>query len=194
MRGRKEKKAFALKHRRELISEYYLKHISQEKISKILLSEHGIKVSTMTICRDIKVIEKEWTENTIENRQLYKEQILRKYNMIEKAAWASWGKSNEDAETIIQEYKDSSEKEIEKVVQKLEGQSGDSKFLAIILRCQVQKRELMGLDKPKQTLIGGIEGSPVEFADRAKKMTDEELAAFVGKGDMAASRMKDIQN
>ena len=106
--GKPQKKEFERKQRRKLITEYYLKHISQETISKILLETHGIKASTMTVCRDIKAIEIEWSKETIENRQLYKNQILHTLDMVEKAAWKSWRKSNEDAETIIAEYKENS--------------------------------------------------------------------------------------
>lgn len=83
---------------------------------------------------------------------------------VEREAWGGWGRSQQDEETTLAEDGATAQGSYEKRRTVRRGQAGDPAFLTIILACQQQRRQLLGLDAPTkaqefimQELSAGLE-------------------------------------
>ena len=131
--GRKKK--FAIAQRRQLVTERYLEGSTQTIAQKL-------GVSQPTVSTDIKAIEKEWRCSALHNFDRCRGMELAKLDHLESEAWQAWRRSQEPVETtrVIQQ---GTERRAEKRVTQ---QYGDRRFLELILRLHLARRELLGLD------------------------------------------------
>ena len=123
------------------------------------------------ISRDLRVIQKQWQEQTQLNLDEAKVRELAKLDEIERQAWDAWEKSRKDAETMeVTGMAQGGRGKPDKVKKITKGQAGDSRFLAIVLECQKRRAEILGLDAPKKLEHGGIDGGPIPI-----QLNDEQI-------------------
>ena len=158
-------KKLAVAQRRQEVASMYLRAEPQWKIAQ----HFGVHPGQIT--RDLRVIQKQWQEQTHLNLDEAKARELAKLDEIERQAWEAWVKSCKDAETMEVTGTAQGGKSIpEKVRKTTKGQAGDSRFLAIILDCVNKRSEILGLDAPRKLEHGGIDGGPIPI-----QLNDEQI-------------------
>lgn len=150
-----------IESRRVQVAELLLQGNTYRKIA----AELGIK-STKTIFDDVEAIIGQWRKEQKHNVDEWVALELSKVGQIETKAWAAWERSLEDEETVSTEtatvtIKTGRGREGVEVpaLQNREtrtrrGQSGDPRFLTVVLKCVIKRCELLGLDKPKKLDLG----------------------------------------
>jgi hypothetical protein len=132
---------------------------------RVIATKVGVK-STKTIFDDVEAVIGEWRKEQKHNVDEWVALELSKIGRIETQAWDAWERSQRDEETVSTEtatvtIKTGRGKEGLEVpaLQNREtrtrrGQSGDPRFLTVVLKCVVKRCELLGLDKPKKLDLG----------------------------------------
>jgi len=147
--------------RRPDVAQLYIRGETQAAIAQ------RFAVNQSQISRDLKVIQKEWVKAGNVNIDRAKAAALSKLDEVERQAWLGWERSLKDAEK--QKISTGSEEEakgkkkpkgarIEKVT---EGQSGNPRFLEVVIRSIERRCLILGIDAPKRTELTGSDGEPV---------------------------------
>ena len=159
--------------RQAKVIDLYLKGHTQREIASILNFSLG------TVNSDIAAVRAEWRESRIEDyddhRQIRAHQICRA--MV--AAWDAWEKSLKDAESIkVSVTKGRTDSEgnpsgdLTKSEKQSKGQTGNSSYLDLYIRCVERLCKLYGLDAPTRTEITGADGGPITIATMLKLIGD----------------------
>jgi transposase len=123
--------------RRRKVAALHLKGNSKAEIARQL------GVSPYTVAKDLQKIEQEWKAMAVSDFADAVRKELRKQDLIELEAWNEWNKSREPQLTAeIQERSG-----VETKKRRLVHRTGDPRFLAIAIRCGVERRKLLKLDK-----------------------------------------------
>jgi hypothetical protein len=104
-------------------------------------------VDKAQISRDFKHIRKLWRENYLQDWNAAQQEELARIAVIEQKAWLAWERSCKDEETL--EVTGSSQggtSQPQKVKKITKRQTGDARYLAILLKCAEQRRVLLGLE------------------------------------------------
>jgi hypothetical protein len=110
-----------------------------------------VGVDKAQISRDFKHIRKLWRQTYVEDWNAAKDEELARIADIEQKAWLAWERSCKDVETTEVIGTRQGGKSIPEKIKKItKGQAGESRYLAIILKCVEQRRLLLGLDAPKK--------------------------------------------
>lgn len=162
---------------RRNIARLYLKGVFQADIGE----ELGI--SQPMVSRDLKVIQKQWRVERVDDFNERKNIELAKVDNLELENWIAWKRSQEDAETKkMVRYSDGEthsqdeDKETDKKAvkrgsaktrkeQSVKGQVGDRGFLKGIEWCIDKRWALLGMDAPKDINIHPDE-IVIRYADR----------------------------
>lgn len=153
-------KRLQMLERRKNVAKRYLRGETQWEIAR------AFEVDQATISTDLKAIQKEWLDQAILDRGEWTARELARLDEVERQAWMSWSKSQENAE--IRRAKTRGGTEEKETVSK--GQAGDPRFLEIVLKCVAKRCELLGL--PYIPEAGG---------DETGGLSDEEQAIALGK-------------
>lgn len=118
--------------RRQRVADLYIQGWTQMAIA----AELGIAQATVSM--DLKRVQQAWRESSIRDFDLAREVELQKLIRIEREAWAAWERSQKPAqEARVKEGN---------ATKTVKTRSGDARFLEIVLRCIVGRRELLALD------------------------------------------------
>jgi hypothetical protein len=110
-----------------------------------------VGVDKAQISRDFKHIRKLWRESYLEDWDAAKHEELARIAEIEQKAWLAWERSCKDVETMeVTGSSQGGKGKPEKVKKISKRQAGDPRYLAILLKCQEQRRAILGLDAPKK--------------------------------------------
>jgi hypothetical protein len=135
-----------IESRRLKVAELYLH--GTRSVSQIA---RELRVDKAQISRDFTHIRKLWRQTYVEDWNAAKDEELARIAEIEQKAWLAWERSCKDVETMEVTGTSQGGKSIPDKVRKItKGQSGEPRFLAIILQCVEQRRLLLGLDAPKK--------------------------------------------
>lgn len=146
------------------IARLYVRGLSMRDIAAALSKERSYTLSHVTISKDIKQILVNWRESILDDVNEMRAAELVRINEIEKEAWDAWERSKEDAKKNVKEYVQGS-CDVEK--RTVEGQIGDSRFLATIQWCIDRRCKLFGLDSPAKIAPTTPDGlNPYEGASR----------------------------
>lgn len=130
------------------VNRLYAQGLPQTTIAKRLgISQH-------TVCEDIKTGREIWLATVKENRQSLVAAELEKLNAIEYEAFDQWNKSTKPAiEERTEEESGTAQNPTGKTkrAKTKRGRIGDSRLLAIIVKCIERRCALLGLDAPPQT-------------------------------------------
>lgn len=117
---------------------------SQPQIVEKLKERFSIEVTQPTISGDLKALDKQWKEESLEEIDQVKARLIAKYMQIYSEAYAAWRLSLEEA--VTHEIADTPKGTYEKTIKK--GQSGNPALLAQCQSALKAIRELTGLDAP----------------------------------------------
>lgn len=145
---------FAKKQRRNEVARAYLTVTR----SPIGICRHlGYSDSmAVTVKQDIHAIQEDWKQSAIRDFELAREESIKLLEKVQEESWDGWRRSQTDGEqSKVSETKDpsggsgkkSSSMKIKETVTSLmkEKRDGNPQFLRLVLDCQKQKDELMGL-------------------------------------------------
>lgn len=107
-------------------------------------------VSHITIKKDVDALFEEWRA---ERQPTFDEAVikeLQKLDRIESQAWDGWEKSCRDAEKTIEESGATDKGDFIKSRKEVAPQSGDPRFLDVILRAMQRRCTILGIDAPKK--------------------------------------------
>jgi Putative ATPase subunit of terminase (gpP-like) len=137
MATRPQVRKMVIARRRQQAADLYLKGWTQTAIA-----EH-LGVRQKTVCTDLQVVRGEWRGSMIRDFDLLREEELKKLAVLEQEAWAAWERSQKPAQEARVKDGDQS-----KATKTMKTRTGDPRFLEVILRCNVSRRLLLGLDAP----------------------------------------------
>lgn len=146
------------------------RNIARMYLQGMLQSEIGeqLGLSQSTISNDLKVIQKEWFTERINDINERKMMELKKVDNLEIEYWDAWKRSQENAETRITEIGIRSEKETVKE----EGQVGNPSFLQGVQWCINKRCQLLGLDAPGRNINLNLDNLSFEQLQRLAQGED----------------------
>lgn len=151
----KARKPSELAKHRLLIAELYLKGYTMMALKEVMADEHNVELSIGTIHSDLKVLQKEWHERSIESIDKIKARELAKIDKVEIEFWQGWERSKKEFKAISSKEKAIKLKgkkepidaeEIERT-KKVEERVGDSKFLFGVLKCIEERCQILGIQE-----------------------------------------------
>lgn len=112
-----------------------------------------VGVSTSTVAEDCRQAQELWLEAARQNRQIWIAQELENLDVIQREALQEWLRSRQPAQEIRKENDSGAAGGTPrtKTTRSRRGRVGDSRLLAVILKCVEQRRALLGLDAPQAT-------------------------------------------
>lgn len=120
---------------------------------------HELNFSTNTIYSDIKILIRYWRMSAIRDIDGIRQVELEKIALMEREAWEAWERSKQDSQRTIQEMvkraddpegKGGAGNGRAQVLK--ETQTGDTRYLDVVQRCQERRAKLLGLDEPTKTI------------------------------------------
>jgi predicted transcriptional regulator len=144
-----------------------------------------VNVTQGQVSMYLATIKKRYVETQVWSRAEEVEQEVDRLKFIMKEAFDAWDASKEDKCKIIDESVTSDFGEKIKLGKVKEKQTGNSQYLAIILDCIKQIRELKGLDAPKkiEATVQTLDWTPLVSAATTKPRDEvEEAIAQAGIG------------
>ena len=136
-------KPIEVQARRQQVASLYLMGWYQTDIA----AEVGI--SQQQVSHDLKAIRAAWHTSMLQDFTAAQAQELERISLVERAAWVSWEKSKQEREITVQEKNNGKTK----VSRRLEGQTGDPRYLELVLKCSERRCTLLGLDAARKFTI-----------------------------------------
>lgn len=126
-------------------------------------------VSSHTVSRDVKALRSEWKQARVRNYEGALSLELEKLNNIEREAWAAWEQSKNDEEKTKVSTEGGGKKRAERATAT---QTGDLRFLELVLKCIERRCKMQGLDDPLDHLVRDT------YCVAARELGDDELRAL----------------
>jgi hypothetical protein len=159
------KEKFCANKRRTIVARLYLQGFNQCEIAE------RTKVSQFTISKDIAIVHKRWIAEAITERGIYVHRELEKISIVEAEAWGAFEKSKKKARRVTKEKGLGAGGMVDKTTTMTEDQTGDARFLVIILNCIKQRCAILGLEQEPSK--NGID--PEEIIKRMAPILAEEF-------------------
>lgn len=128
----------AIAQRRQQVAKLYLQGKGQTEIA------HELNLTQATISRDLEHVQTAWRESSIRDFDAQRDLEIAKLNEVEKEAWLAWERSQQPAQTAVVSGAAGSQT----AKRTLRHQCGNPRFLELALRCNEERRKLLGLDAP----------------------------------------------
>ena len=165
---------------RIIISDLYMRGWPQGKITEHLSSRESdlaprIQYSEDMIKRDLKSVRDGWLESSLRNFDEMRAEQLAKLDSQEAEAWREWQHSCEDYKKIITGR--SAKGEIDRI--ETGTQTGDPRYLTIILSIVERRCRLLGLDLPRKVAPTTPDGKEPYKPLDIKGVPDEELSGRI---------------
>lgn len=165
-RGRRERSKQELAADLADISQQYLDGKTQRQIVVWIKENRGYTLSIGQVNADIKKAIALWMEKAVANIDEIKARDLAKLADIESRATAAYERSLKDFERTQQEQITAADgkagKRIKASVTK-ETRDGDPRWLAVILDCIRERKEILGYAKPKKIDLGNLDEKPFQI-------------------------------
>jgi hypothetical protein len=138
------------------VAKLYVRGLTQQRIA-----DH-LNVTQQTVCRDLKIIRREWRRVMAEEYATLAAEQLPRIDAIEAAAWDGWERSRRD------------------------GGAGDPRFLKAALSCVERRCKLIGADAPVRLRVDELDKLiDAELARLARP--DQPWRAFVNDGTLSST-------
>jgi hypothetical protein len=170
--GKKRQKT--VEARRVLVSRYYTRGYSCERIRETLANDpvNPVRCTRQTVWKDVNFLLAEWRKERVENTDLATQLELTRIDRAISELWEQWDKSKEDYKKNSDKRKGKSlpggedeegklivtEKEIREVEMRC---LGDVSYISEIRAQEVERRKLLGLYMPEKKEFTGANGSPL---------------------------------
>lgn len=145
---------------------------------------HHFDLSPGTISYDVKEVERRWRDRAVDAIETWKGRLLAGHERVIREAWREWGRSQSDAERIVEttelvkpgtttktaaEEADDGIKadepvqvlEVTRRVLTTEGQTGDPRYLTVIEGALTEQARLLGANAPERKEHTGADGAPL---------------------------------
>lgn len=146
----------AIAQRRQQVAKLYLQGKGQNEIAQEL------NLTQATISRDLEQVRTAWRESSIRDFDAQRDLEIARLNQIEKEAWAAWERSQQPAQTAVVSGAAGSQT----AKRTLRHQCGNPRFLELALRCNEERRKLLGLDAPLKIAPVTPDGRPLTIEQR----------------------------
>lgn len=146
----------AIAQRRQQVAKLYLQGKGQSDIAQEL------NLTQATISRDLEHVQTAWRESSIRDFDAQRDLEIARLNQIEKEAWAAWERSQQPAQTAVVSGAAGSQT----AKRTLRHQCGNPRFLELALRCNEERRKLLGLDAPLKIAPTTPDGRPLTIEQR----------------------------
>lgn len=150
------KKRLIIAERRGRVARLYLQGRDQSDIA----SELGI--AQATISKDLEKIRTAWRESAIRDFDAQKDIELQRLNEIEREAWKAWERSQQPAQSAVVDGAAGTQR----AKRTVKHQYGDPRFLELALRCNEERRKILGLDAPTKIAPTTPDGRPLTIEQR----------------------------
>jgi len=132
---------------------------TQVQIAQMLAKERPYTLSQQQISADVAKLRKMWNAEAVAIRTEAVADELMRLKALENEAWTAWEKSKQDKTTKTAEQAKVKSGKRQRIT--IESQNADSAPLRVILEIIKQRRQLLGLDAPKEMRHLGDSESPV---------------------------------
>jgi len=143
--------------RRQRVAELRLQGWSQSAIADEL------QIRQATISSDLKTVERSWRESAIRDFDAAREQELQRIGMIERNAWDGWKRSCQPLQSATV---DGQAADSQKAKRTVKNQSGQARFLEVVIQCIEKRTKLLGLDAPVKVTPTTADGQPLSKEER----------------------------
>lgn len=151
-----------IKQARMKIAKLYIQGKYQSEIAGMM------GLTQQQISYDLKVIQKEWLQNTTFALDDYKAKELAKIDLLERTFWDAWERSLEEFRSQVTKAKGSQKgkpNQAERII-KTEDRNGDPRYLDGVMKCIERRAKLLGLDSPEKREHTGKGGGPIVIDDK----------------------------
>lgn len=149
--------------RRQKVASAYLRGSTQAEIAA------EMEVDQATVSRDLKSLRAEWMKSALIDINEAKARELAKVDALEIEYWSAWERSQLNAEVETTKMQGSDPEKPGKLEKqkRVEGQTGDPRYLAGIQWCIQKRCEILGVNAPIKTEVDNKGGMKVliEYAD-----------------------------
>ncbi|MBC7855847.1 MAG: hypothetical protein IAF94_20660 [Pirellulaceae bacterium] len=143
--------------RRQRVAELRLQGWSQSAIADEL------QIRQATISGDLKTVERSWRESAIRDFDAAREHELQRIGMIERNAWEGWKRSCQPLQSATV---DGPAADSQKAKRTVKNQSGQARFLEVVMQCIEKRTKLLGLDAPVKVTPTTADGQPLSKEER----------------------------
>lgn len=114
------------------------------KVQTEIAAELG--VDQATVSRDLKALQKEWSEQALRDLDQAKAEQLAKIDRLEREYWDAWAASQGEQTATSKKLVRDGEKEKAEASTRVEVQPGDPRFLAGVQWCIEQRCKILGVN------------------------------------------------
>ena len=149
-----------------LLEAWSAEGMTQTEMTAELAKIRPYHISRTQISADLMKLSKLWMAEAIEGRSAQVAKMLKGLAKQERELWLAWHKSKLDATTKTAEHTGDEDakskgKRGTKTKVTVEGQTGEAGYMRLILDVQQTRRELLGLDLPKELKLSGDAENPL---------------------------------
>jgi len=148
-------KDIEIAQRRAEVAALYLSRKTQVEIA----AELG--VDQATISRDLTALQALWRSEATEDVGEVKARELARIDRLEREYWQAWEDSKGKRTTTSKKMSEMAGNKRAEASTREEDLLGDPRYLAGVQWCITRRCEILGIDAPKKTEIGGIDGKDI---------------------------------
>lgn len=141
----------------QIIADLYLRGHRQSEIAQ-QLELHQTQISY-----DLRIIQKRWRESSIINFNEAKQRELARIDALEREAWQAFERSKAEHKRTRQSKRTGGETESSDAFIEREDRDGDPRFMEIILKCIVQRSNILGINAAMRV-------GPADWRDEIAKL------------------------
>ena len=151
------------------IEHWHIRGETETRLAEMLRRERPYMLSRSQIHADLMKLKKQWQDSALTQRTAAVAKELAGLQEQERELWAAWEKSKLDATTTTTEFiggdepKDASGTKTKVTV---ETRCGEPAYMRLLLDIRAQRRQLLGLDAPKEIKFLGDSEPRLSFVVR----------------------------
>ncbi len=170
MKGKNKRTAGQIKADRAFIADARVRGLSlRDIVDELNEARKGFyRLSQTQVYEDLRHVEGEWKEASIESIDKIKAQELAGLRKQEAELWIEWGRSKEDQtkKEQVNEGAGTKSKPVRKKVV-FTSSIGDVRIMTALLQVREQRAKLLGLHAPAKIEHSGVDGAPLTIAPPA---------------------------
>lgn len=157
------------------MAELLLKGATQRELAE------RFHLSPGTISRDVATVEHRWQQDALKSIDVWKGRLLATHEKVKAEAWNEFERSKADTQTIVEitelieepsvpgeQNTVMSDQAIRPKIMELtkrqvtsEGQTGDPRYLTVIINAQAEQAKILGAHAPAKLQHAGPDGGPL---------------------------------
>lgn len=174
-----------------IVAEMYLKGFTMAAIAEALEAANGIKYSVNMVNYDLREVRKRWRSSAVRDFDAHREEQLARLDLLEAKAWREFERSCEDYHKRIEQGEELVAPEVSEDGEPLDaptklvrtetgGQTGDPRYMNVILNIVERRCKLLGLDAPTKVAPTNPEGDK-PYQSMSESEIDNRIAELLHK-------------